>query len=251
MNYYSHHIGDYRRDTGHLSLLEHGAYRQLLDMYYLSEQSIPEQTEVVFRRLSAKTDEEKQAVKTVLNEFFFLADGWMHKRCETEICAYRDKADRAKENGKLGGRPMKTKVVISGLSEETQAKANQEPITINHKPIKNKEQSATRLSADWEVSDDDARFCCEARPDLQVMQTAARFRDYWIAQPGAKGRKLDWSATWRNWVRNEKAPQARASPAYQTPQEKQKSFADRLTGNRHDQQRTIIDITPAIADLLG
>ncbi|MGR9087307.1 MAG: hypothetical protein ACU841_09570 [Gammaproteobacteria bacterium] len=31
----------------------------------------------------------------------------------------------------------------------------------------------------------------------------ARFRDYWIAQPGAKGRKLDWQATWRNWVRSE------------------------------------------------
>ena len=28
-----------------------------------------------------------------------------------------------------------------------------------------------------------------------------RFRDYWTAQPGAKGRKTDWDATWRNWAR--------------------------------------------------
>ena len=28
-----------------------------------------------------------------------------------------------------------------------------------------------------------------------------RFRDYWTAQPGAKGRKTDWAATWRNWAR--------------------------------------------------
>ena len=28
-----------------------------------------------------------------------------------------------------------------------------------------------------------------------------RFRDYWIAQPGQKGRKTNWFATWRNWVR--------------------------------------------------
>ncbi|WP_315298139.1 hypothetical protein [uncultured Actinomyces sp.] len=28
-----------------------------------------------------------------------------------------------------------------------------------------------------------------------------RFRDYWTAQPGAKGRKADWAATWRNWAR--------------------------------------------------
>lgn len=28
-----------------------------------------------------------------------------------------------------------------------------------------------------------------------------RFRDYWTAQAGAKGRKADWAATWRNWAR--------------------------------------------------
>lgn len=28
-----------------------------------------------------------------------------------------------------------------------------------------------------------------------------KFRDYWCAVPGAKGRKLDWRATWRNWIR--------------------------------------------------
>ena len=27
------------------------------------------------------------------------------------------------------------------------------------------------------------------------------FTDYWVAQPGAKGRKVDWEATWRNWMR--------------------------------------------------
>lgn len=29
------------------------------------------------------------------------------------------------------------------------------------------------------------------------------FRDYWIAQPGQKGVKTDWDATWRNWVRRQ------------------------------------------------
>jgi len=28
-----------------------------------------------------------------------------------------------------------------------------------------------------------------------------KFCDYWHAQPGQKGVKLDWPATWRNWVR--------------------------------------------------
>tara|TARA_B110000503_G_C7090991_1_gene389420 strand:- start:381 stop:1073 length:693 start_codon:yes stop_codon:yes gene_type:complete len=144
MNYYSHHIGDYKRDTAHLSLLEHGAYRQLLDMYYLSELKIPEETEVVYRRLCARTEEEKKAVNTVLFEFFKRDEGWVHTRCEKEISEYLSKADRARNNGKLGGRPPKTKVVISGNLEETKEKANHKPLTINHKPLLNPETKKTR-----------------------------------------------------------------------------------------------------------
>jgi hypothetical protein len=29
----------------------------------------------------------------------------------------------------------------------------------------------------------------------------SRFRDYWVSQPGQKGVKADWLATWRNWCR--------------------------------------------------
>jgi len=134
MNYYQHHIGDYRRDTAHLSLLEHGIYRQLLDTYYLTEEPIPEETQLVCRRLSAKTEEEQKAVETVLSEFFYRDNGWRHKRCDMELAGYREKAEVARENGKLGGRPRKTQPVISGLANETQNKANQEPLTNNHKP---------------------------------------------------------------------------------------------------------------------
>ena len=41
MNYYERHLGDYAKDAGHLSMLEHGAYSLLLDRYYTTEQPIP------------------------------------------------------------------------------------------------------------------------------------------------------------------------------------------------------------------
>lgn len=125
MFYYKHHIGDYRRDTGHLSLMEHGAYRQLLDLYYVDEKPIPNETEWVMRRLSAKTQVEKDAVTAVLSDFFTHdVDGWHHKRCDFEIQAYEDKADKNKENGKLGGRPKK-KTEIN--PEITQSVLNDNP----------------------------------------------------------------------------------------------------------------------------
>ena len=53
--------------------------------------------------------------------------------------------------------------------------------------------------------DDWVRFCQEKRPDLDPQTVYERFTDFWIAKPGRDGLKIDWFATWRNWVRNEKA----------------------------------------------
>lgn len=47
--------------------------------------------------------------------------------------------------------------------------------------------------------------------ESEVFRTWDTFRDYWVAQPGSKGTKLDWFATWRNWVRrvvNDRRPQS-------------------------------------------
>ena len=50
------------------------------------------------------------------------------------------------------------------------------------------------------------QFCKETRPELHPIKTFDQFKDYWIAQAGQKGVKLDWFATWRNWVRSTNAP---------------------------------------------
>lgn len=63
---------------------------------------------------------------------------------------------------------------------------------------------ATRLPDNWTPSDEDYKFCKTKRPDLEIIEVVEQFKDYWMAIPGAKGRKLNWSATWRNWVRNQR-----------------------------------------------
>ena len=42
----------------------------------------------------------------------------------------------------------------------------------------------------------------ENTPDVGRGATDA-FIDYWKSQPGRRGRKSDWLATWRNWMRRE------------------------------------------------
>ena len=118
MNYYERHLGDYAKDTAHLSMIEHGAYGLLLDRYYSTEAGIPE--DQAHRIARARTKEEKQAVDIVLAEFFTLTDGvWINNRTEEEIEKAKAKIHAAQENGKKGGRPKK---VISGSETETQQK---------------------------------------------------------------------------------------------------------------------------------
>lgn len=59
-----------------------------------------------------------------------------------------------------------------------------------------------RLSPGWMPSAELAAWASVQRPDVDVQAEAERFRDYWAAKPGKDGVKLDWDATFRNWVRN-------------------------------------------------
>lgn len=62
----------------------------------------------------------------------------------------------------------------------------------------------TRLSDDWDLPVE-WRQWAEINTQLGnfgIQLEADKFRDFWIAQPGAKGRKSNWQATWRNWCRN-------------------------------------------------
>jgi hypothetical protein len=51
------------------------------------------------------------------------------------------------------------------------------------------------------TTDDDWAEACRVLGSRRVETELAKFRDYWPAKPGSAGRKLDWDATWRNWIR--------------------------------------------------
>ncbi len=148
MHYYKFNIADYRKDTTHLSMLEHGIYRTLIDWYYLDEQPIPLDIDTVARRMRLSLEEEHKALKLVLFDFFQKTDkGHKHRRINVEILDYHENSAKNKANGKLGGRPRKTQSVILGNPNETQVKGNHKPLTINHKPITNEIQQPEGVSS--------------------------------------------------------------------------------------------------------
>jgi uncharacterized protein YdaU (DUF1376 family) len=99
MHYYQHNIGDYRRDTVHLSLLEHGIYRQMLDQYYLNEGALAYDEAKLMRSLCVRTADEMQAFRNVCADFFEVSEGMLtHKRCDQEISAICSKSDKARDS---------------------------------------------------------------------------------------------------------------------------------------------------------
>ena len=65
-----------------------------------------------------------------------------------------------------------------------------------------KRRNAQRLPPDWRPSPQDTDYAesQSLKPD-EISRVAEDFRDYWTARAGEAGRKLDWPATWRTWVR--------------------------------------------------
>lgn len=148
MNFYKHHIGDYDADTAHLTWLEDMAYTRLMRLYYRREAPIPSELSQACRLVRAVSKQEREAVESVLNEFFVLEDdGWHNKRCDMEIGEKQTKADKNREVGKLGGRPRKEKTEM--VSENNHDGFFSEPKhNPSHKPIANKENPLLNPPAD-------------------------------------------------------------------------------------------------------
>ena len=92
MNYYEHHIGDYAEATAHLSFVEDAAYSRMIRKYYATEKPLPADAKAIQRLIGARTKEEKEAVETVLQEFFTLQDdGWHQTRCDEVIEYYQSR----------------------------------------------------------------------------------------------------------------------------------------------------------------
>jgi hypothetical protein len=78
------------------------------------------------------------------------------------------------------------------------------PISTSKISKESKRQNrGTRIAVDWAPTDAERSFAKqEGFSDWEIQREAQKFRDYWTACAGSKGVKLDWSATWRQWIRS-------------------------------------------------
>ena len=156
MKHYPHHIGDFDKATRHLTRIERSIYRDLIELYYDTEQMIPLDLAAVCRRILARSNEESTAVEQTLNEFFTkTATGWYHDRCEAVLDEYRSNTSQRAMAGKASAEAKRLKkmqiinarsttvepplVIRSAAVEQTSPPVLTEfnGEATNHKPITN------------------------------------------------------------------------------------------------------------------
>ena len=197
MNFYPFHIGDYISHTSHLTNEEDLAYRRLIDLYYQTEQPFTRNLMWLAKRVKST----EEIVAAILVEFFEeTEDGWKNKRADKEIAKYH----AMQEGGRKGAALRWGKGSDTPPKHPPMQTKNQEPLTNNHSIESAKAPKAKRLDKDLELPKDWEDFCKTTRPDLKPPEVFAQFKDYWVSVGGQKGTKLDWTATWRNWVRNQR-----------------------------------------------
>ncbi|MCA1782023.1 MAG: hypothetical protein LC679_07570 [Intrasporangiaceae bacterium] len=164
------------------------------------------------------------------------------------------KAAAGREGGKKSGETRRTSSQVTDpieaperASPEAQTGASHEAGPSRPDPslpdqtkseARKRAERATRLPDGWQP---------EPEPELVKAiggQRAAReqfdrFCDHWRGQPGAKGRKVDWQATWRNWLRRapefsggklqvaKGSPETEQSKVYGTPEYEARQAVER------------------------
>lgn len=79
-----------------------------------------------------------------------------------------------------------------------------------------KTAKGTRLGDNWEPSPELRDAMTAECPGVDQYAQFLRFRDYWQAQPGQKGVKVSWEATYRNWIRRAAEDTPRTRPGQAT-----------------------------------
>lgn len=71
----------------------------------------------------------------------------------------------------------------------------------------------TRIPEPFMLTSDMRKWAMEEVPTVDTESATKRFVDYWRAESGAKATKVDWVATWRNWMRKQREFEKRDAPA--------------------------------------
>jgi uncharacterized protein YdaU (DUF1376 family) len=138
MFYYSHHIGDFIKDTSNLDDHHLATYLRMMWVYYTEEKPLSDDVDDI--AFAVRSDE--KTVRLLLRHFFQkVGNEWHHNRCDREIAEYHGKSEKARNSANARWKNAKAMQTHSERNaNEPVFDANQEPITNNQEPSIKKEK---------------------------------------------------------------------------------------------------------------
>jgi uncharacterized protein YdaU (DUF1376 family) len=215
------YVGDYLKKTRHLTTEQHGAYLLILFDLWEHGGSIPFDHNLL-ARVANITPKRWGRIWDALEGYFTVSDGKLsHERLNQEIQKCLQISQKRKHAGKLGGEARSLKSQGGEQAFAKQMVKQTDSMSESYSDIEEKEEPkgsskkkvsstrGTRLPETWTLPTEWADEAYQYRTPNgeyltaeEISHEAAKFRDYWIAQPGTKGTKLNWKSTWSNWIRN-------------------------------------------------
>ena len=213
MHFYQFNISDYRKRTGHLTLLEHAIYRSLIDTYYLEELPLCGDIAKLMRTHSARSKDEKEAFNAVIDEFFVLTDsGYHHEKCDQELAKIYEKSVKARHSAKVRWEKHNAKV----MRTHSECNANgMLPKTYDLKPnnltpkdqeiVPPKEKAKPRTKFKQPESNDVFDYLLTRGIDQATAAIECeKFADYYQSNGWKVGKNSMkcWKSAARNWTKN-------------------------------------------------
>jgi uncharacterized protein YdaU (DUF1376 family) len=242
------YVADYLGDTQHLTTEQHGAYLLILMAMWRHEGKLPNDATKLARiaRVSARR---WHLVSSDVMEFFDVeGDCITQKRLVREHQKATSISEKRSNSGKLGGLAKALKSNEPPVASAKQMpKHSQIPEPYREKQEPNgsfKKTRGTRLPDDWIA---DIGFAITlGLSQAQAENEATKFREWWPAQPGQKGVKIDWNLTWKTWCRSaaERSQRSQAKPkksAFQERHENAREQINRALGITDDDKHSDFD----------
>lgn len=112
--------------------------------------------------------------------------------------------DRERQNRRRHVTSRDVTVTERDIPPSDKEKSPTPPKEINSpQSLRSETKRGARLPTDWALPKQWGEWAIsEGHSEQSIRIQADKFRDFWCSKAGKDAAKLDWQATWRNWMRN-------------------------------------------------
>lgn len=201
--YYKRYPRDFLDGTVLLPFEVKGAYAIILDLIYLQGGKLPDDSRYIAGHLGVSVRKWNSLRQSLLDfgKLKITGEFLTNYRSDKETEILRSFQDKQSENA---SRPRKNKHLPKAMAKpkvsHTESDTDTEEANASSSIPRKR---GSRLPEDWVLPKDWGDWALgEGWAEPTVRLEAEKFRDFWISKSGRDAAKLDWQATWRNWMRN-------------------------------------------------